>query len=182
MISENQCENERKEIVSSLSDNRNFMPSSLQLKSSEQKIIDVINNSEEKVSNDASPDIIRNDIQQYEKLETNTQQNLRLPLSRKNSKIYNDQITKNTEHAASSELHNDNWKIPTSKNGVILKLQENTSKEFEDKKSWLVNLQHTKHMYKEKEMIAQNTEGLSNVSIEMVRKTFLYNIMYYCYE
>ena len=173
MIPEDQCENERKEIVSSLSDNRNVIPSSLQLKSSEKKIIDVINNSEEKLFNDASPDIVHNDIEQYEKLDINTKQNLRFPLNGKNSNIYNDQISKNAEHAASSELHNDNWKISTSKNDVILKLQENTSKEFEDKKSWLVNLKNTKHMHNKEEMIAQTPESLSNVSIEMKRKMFI---------
>ena len=169
MISEDQCETERKEIASSVSDNRNFIPSSL-LKSSEKKIIDTINNSEEKLSNGASS-VVTNDEDQYENIDID--QNLKLPLNRKNPNIKNDQFLNNTEHAASSELHNDNWKISTSKNDDILKLQENTSNEFEDKKSLLGNLRNTNHMHQKEAMIAKNSEDTSNVSIKNERKFFL---------
>ena len=127
MIPEEQCGTERKEILSSLSQNEKFIPSLL-IKTSKKKIVDRINNSDGKVSTPEFP-AVTNDIEQYEKLEHNTKQNLSLPFTTKNTKIYSDMVRKNIEHGPSRVLNNDYSKQSTPKNKYTLELQESASKD-----------------------------------------------------
>ena len=127
MIPEEQCGTERKEILSSLSKNEKFIPSLL-IKTSKKKIVDRINNSDGKVSAAEFP-AVTNDIEQYEKLDLNIKQNISLPFTTKNTKIYSDTIRKNIEHGPSRVLNNDYSKQSTPQNKYSLELQESASKD-----------------------------------------------------
>ena len=170
MIPEEQCGTERKEILSSIYNNKKFMPSHL-IKTAEKKIIDRTNNSKEKVSkNEFSA--VKNDIEPYKKLELNIKQNLSLPSRNENTKIYGDHNGEKTKHDPSSDLKKDHMKASASQSQNILPLQESASKEHNFEKqiptyntSSNYKFQDTSDVHKMKTMAPQNSIEVLNVGI-----------------
>ena len=170
MIPEEQCGTERKEILSSIYNNKKFMPSHL-IKTAEKKIIDRTNNSKEKVSKDEFS-AVKNDIEPYKKLELNIKQNLSLPFRNTTAKIYGDHNGEKTKHDPSSDLNNVHMKASTSLSQHSLELHENASKEhkFENQiptynTSSNYKFQNTSDMHKMVTMAPQNFMQKLNVGI-----------------
>ena len=169
MIPEEQCGTERKEILSSIYNNKKFMPS--HFKTAEKKIIDRTNNSKEKVSKDEFS-AVKNDIEPYKKLELNIKQNSSLPFRNTTAKIYGDHNGEKTKHDPSSDLNNVHIKAFTSQSQHSLELQENASKEHNFEKqiptyntSSNYKFQDTSDVHKMKTMAPQNSIEVLNVGI-----------------